>query len=62
MLAKEDLEILEEIINEEIESYLQSGYSLKDQYVIDLRNILKKLGLREIYNFDKRFKNKGIEE
>ena len=56
MLTKNDLSILEEIINEEIENYLQSGYELTDKYVIDLREILKKLKLKEIYNFDKRFK------
>lgn len=55
MLTKDDLSILEEIINEEIENYLQSGYKLTDEYVIDLRKILKKLNLKEIYNFDKRF-------
>lgn len=55
MLTRDDLSILEEIINQEIENYLQSGYKLTDKYVIDLRKILKKLNLKEIYNFDKRF-------
>ena len=56
MLDKIDLSILQELLNEEIENYLQSGYKLTDEYVIRLRNILKKLNLKEIYNFDKRFK------
>ena len=50
-MDKEDLEILEEVLNEEIASYLQSGYSKNDEYVIKLRNILKKLNLKEIYYF-----------
>ena len=57
-LAKDDLDTLEEIINEEIESYLESGYKLTDEYTINLRNLLKKLGLNEIYNFDERYKDK----
>lgn len=56
MLNTDELSILQEIINEETENYLQSGYKLTDEYVIRLRNILKKLNLKEIYNFDKRFK------
>lgn len=52
-MDKEDLEILQEILNEEILSYLDSGYSSKCEYVVRLRNILKKLNLKEIYNFDK---------
>ena len=55
ILTKYDLSILQEVINEEIESYLESGYNLTDEYVIDLRKILKKLNLKEIYDFDKRF-------
>lgn len=56
-LTRYDLDILQELINEEIESYLQSGYKLNDKYTIDLRNLLKKIGLKEVYDFDKRFKN-----
>lgn len=54
MLSKDDLDILQELINEEIFSYLDSGYKLTDEYVINLRNVLNKLNLKEIYNFDKR--------
>ena len=54
-MSKEDLSLLEELINEEIVSYLDSGYSLTDEYVINLRNLLKKLNLKEVYNFDKRY-------
>lgn len=52
-MSKEELLYLEEMINEEILEYLQSGYSIDDEYIITLRNMLKKLGLKEIYNFDK---------
>lgn len=50
-MNKEDLEILQELINEEILSYLDSGYKITDEYVVNLRKLLKKLNLREIYNF-----------
>lgn len=56
MLNKDDLYILQEVLNEEIENYLQSGYKLTDEYTIKLRNLLKKLNLRENYDFDNRFK------
>ena len=52
-MNKEDLMILEELINEEILNYLKSGYSVNNNYVIKLRNLLKKLNLTEIYDFDK---------
>lgn len=51
-LTKEDLLTLEELINEEIKNYLDSGYSIKDDYVIDLRSLLKKLNLKEYYKYD----------
>ena len=51
-LTKEDLMILEEIINEEIHNQIDSGYKGSD-YVRTLRNLLNKLDLKEIYNFDK---------
>lgn len=56
MIDGDDLSILQEVLNEEIESYLQSGYKLTDEYTIKLRNLLKKLNLKENYNFDKRYK------
>lgn len=52
-MSKEELLYLEEMINEEILEYLQSGYSIDDEYIMTLRNMLKKLGLKEVYNFDK---------
>lgn len=55
MLDRQDLDILQEIINEEILAYLDSGYKLTNEYVIDLRNLLAKLDLKEVYDFDKRF-------
>ena len=51
-LTKEDLMILEEIINEEVHSQIDNGCKESD-YVKTLRNLLKKLDLKEIYNFDK---------
>lgn len=51
-MTKEELHILEEVINEEILSILRSGYSLDDDSVVALRSILNKLGLKEIYNFE----------
>lgn len=52
-MSKEELLYLEEMINEEILEYLQSGYSIDDEYITTLRNMLKKLELKEVYNFDK---------
>ena len=52
-MSKEELETLQEIINEEILSYLESGYKISDCYIRTLRGILKKLNLDETYNFEK---------
>lgn len=54
-MNKEDLEILEELINDTLEAYLDSGYYLTDTYIIRLRNLLKKLGLKEIWDYDKKY-------
>lgn len=56
-LSKKELEYLEEIINDEIIEYLDSGYSVDDDYVVNLRNLLKKLELEETKNYDA-FRNK----
>lgn len=63
MLDKKDLDILQEVLNEEIFSYLDSGYKLDDEYTINLRNLLKKLNLEEIYDFEQwlDLENKGDE-
>ena len=53
MFNEKEQKYLEEIINEEIKDYLSSGYSLEDDYVVTLRGILKKLWLKEIYDFEK---------
>ena len=53
MFDKKELGYLEEMINEEIKGYLDSGYSLEDDYVVTLRGMLEKLGLKEIYRFEK---------
>lgn len=44
---------LEEIINEELKSYLDSGYSIQDDYVVTLRGLLSRLNLKETYPYDK---------
>ena len=44
---------LEEILNEEIKDYLNDGYELDGEYVTTLRGMLDKLGLKEIYKFEK---------
>lgn len=53
MLSDEELDLLEEIINDEIISYLESGYKNTSEYVVSCRNILKKLNLKELFNYDK---------
>lgn len=55
MLTKDELDILEDALNEALEEYLDSGYKLTDEYVINLRALLRKLGLREYYNYDKKY-------
>ena len=52
MLDKNDLSMLEELINEEIQSYFNSGYNIESDYIVRLRNILKKLNLEEYYDYD----------
>jgi hypothetical protein len=52
MLDKNDLSILEELINEEIHDYFNSGYNIDDEYIVRLRNILQKLNLEEYYDYD----------
>lgn len=44
-MSKEEKSILQEIINEEIKSYLESGYKETDEYITILRKLLKKLNL-----------------
>lgn len=51
-LNNEELLLLEEILNEEIKSYLYSGYETTSEYIVSIRSIIKKLGLKEIYKFD----------
>ena len=53
MFDKDELACLEELINEEIKSYFDSGYEIKGSYITMLRNMLKKLHLNEYYNYDK---------
>lgn len=48
MLNKQELLLLEELINDEISRYLQSGYKLDSEYVVYLRIILDKLGLKDL--------------
>ena len=52
MFDIDELNILEDILNEEILSYLRSGYGTRNEYVVRMRGILKKLDLKEYYRFD----------
>lgn len=54
-MTKDDLDILEELINNALESYLDSGYGLNSEYTIALRNLLNKLGLKEYWDYDKKY-------
>jgi hypothetical protein len=60
-LTEEESLYLEEIINEEIKSYLDSGYYLDNDYVITLRNLLSKFNLRESYPYDRWYKEESEE-
>lgn len=51
-MTKEELDILEEVINEELKSILRSGYGLDDKSVVALRSVLKKLDLKETYDYE----------
>lgn len=51
-MSEEEKAILEELLNEEIKNYLESGYKITDKYVINLRNLLLKFGLKEIYKYE----------
>ena len=51
-MSEEEKLILEELLNEEIKSYLFSGYKVTDDYVITLRKLLKDFGLKEIYKYE----------
>lgn len=53
MLTEYQKSILEELLNEEIKSYIDSGYDKNCEYIKDLRVLIKILDLKEIYNFDK---------
>ena len=48
-MSKEELVVLEQVLNEELESYLDSGYSLSSKWVITIRNLLKKLSMVFFY-------------
>lgn len=52
-LTKDELFTLQGVLNEEILSMLKSGDGLKDYRVVIMRGLLKKLGLKEYYQFDK---------
>lgn len=53
MFDRDELDCLETLINEEIRIYFQSGYNIKGSYITMLRNMLKKLDLKEYYDYDK---------
>ena len=53
MLTKDEAFNLQEIVNEEILSCLRSGTPLDDGYIVSLRSVLQKLGLKETYNYER---------
>lgn len=53
MFNREELMILEELLNEEILECLKSGMALQDNYIIRLRDMLFRLNLKETYNFER---------
>ena len=53
MFDHEELTTLEELLNEEILGCLRSGYSLNEDYIVRMRGMLKKLGLKELYTFER---------
>lgn len=61
-MSEEEKSILQELLNEEIKSYLQSGYKITDEYVITLRNLLSKFDLKETYKYEWRKNNKNIKK
>ena len=52
MFDKHELDIIESLLNTEIKEYLLSGYGRNNEYVISMRSVLKKLDLKEYYDFD----------
>lgn len=52
MFTERELEYLEGILNEEIHSCCSSGHDVDGEYISSLRDILKRLGLKEYYKFD----------
>lgn len=52
MFTKHELDILEELLNEEIFNYLDSGYSIHDEWIVDIRNLMKKINVKERRNYD----------
>lgn len=54
-MNKRQLEILEELLNNEIEECLDSGFGLNNDYVIELRQFLKEFNLKEIWDYDKKY-------
>ena len=55
-MTEEELSLLEEILNEELLSYADSGFKITEDCVVQVRSILKKLNLKEIYNFERKFR------
>ena len=52
MFNEKELMYIEGVINEEILSCLRSGEDVDGEYIVTLREVLKKLGLKEYYRFD----------
>ena len=43
------------LTKDELESYLDSGYSLKSEWAVKIRNLMKKLNIKEIWDYDKKY-------
>ena len=54
-MTQKQLEILEQLLNDELDSYLDSGYGLDNDYVIELRNFLRQFNLKEYWDYDKEY-------
>lgn len=53
-LNDKEIVLLEEILNGEIIHYaVSNGYGFTNEYIVSIRNIIKKLGLKEKSDYDK---------
>lgn len=50
--TEDELDMLEDLLNEDICSSLDSGYGLDSDMVVTARGLLKKLNLKEWHNYN----------